>query len=81
MKLKDYIEKSGISITKMAARCGISFHHLYNAQAGDREPKLRNALRIMLYTKLHKIDNEFVDVWDMIPEDEYLKIHQEVGKD
>lgn len=51
MKLTEYLETAGITITEMAGKCGISFHQLYNLKRGRGNPSIGSALAIEHYTQ------------------------------
>lgn len=61
MKLTEYLEQSGISITKMAAMCNSSFHQLYNLKRGGN-PSIKLACAIEHFTKGK------VTPWDFLSE-------------
>ncbi len=50
MKFNEYLEETGISITKMAYRCGVTFHRIYHIKNG-KIPTLKTACIIDKYTK------------------------------
>lgn len=50
MRLNEYIELTGIPVTRLADRCGLTWHQLNHILKG-KEPKLRNAITISDYTK------------------------------
>ena len=50
MKLHEFVEQTGIPLTKMALRCNLSFHQRYHITRGG-VPTLRTALSIAQYTK------------------------------
>ena len=50
MKIREYIDETGIPITRFADRCGLSFHQVYHILNGG-VPTLRTAMAIEHYTK------------------------------
>lgn len=49
MKLSEYIEETGIPVTRLASRCELTYHQLYWAIRG-RDPTLKTAVAIQKYT-------------------------------
>jgi len=73
MKLKDFIDQSGIPITKFAYRCDLSFHKVYSILQGG-SPTLRTAIAIKIYTQ-GKVTPE-----DLIPDDILENMKKEIEK-
>ena len=74
MTINEYLEIKGLSITKMAARCGATFHQLYNCVRGGR-PSLKLALAIQHYT------DGLVSPWDYLNEQEKQEIYDKCEKE
>jgi len=67
MKLTEFLEQSGISITAMAAQCNSSFHQLYNLKRGGN-PSVKLACAIEHFTQGK------VTPWDFLSEVDKEKI-------
>lgn len=50
MKLQDFIQKTGITVNKLAERCGVSHHHVRHILR-EKSPSLKTAVAISKYTE------------------------------
>ncbi len=68
MRLEEYVEKTGIPVSKLASRCGLSWHQVHHILKG-RQPRLSVALSISEYTKKNRYVDSMgiVEPWEMVP--------------
>lgn len=73
MRLKEYLDETGIPVAKLAYRCGLPFHKVYVILRGS-SPTLKTAVAIYLYTKGQVMPE------DLMPEDILNDLKQEIEK-
>lgn len=59
MKLTEFLEETGIPISKLASRCDLTYHQLYWAMRG-RPPTLKTAVAIQKYTNGRVMPEDFL---------------------
>lgn len=73
MKLCDFMEETGITVTTLAKRCGLGWHQIWKIKKGVM-PKLTTALRIQIYT------NGRVAAEDLISKEDLKEIYDNFNK-
>lgn len=75
MKLREFLNRTGISIAELAHRCDLTFHQVYHVLNGGI-PKLKTAIIISKYSKnpRHRLSDGCIEPQDFLPDEVLLEI-------
>lgn len=77
MKLKEFLDRTGISVAELAHRCDLTFYQVYHVLNGGI-PKLKTAVVLSKYSKdpKHRLNDGYIEPHDLLPDEVYAEIQE-----